>query len=418
MRQRHVAADAPVERGAEGVTPRRLHVAIVVPGFVQEPDDPGMPAVVDLVERLAAVHDCDVIALRYPPAGRYRVAGARVKALGLGSAAGPVGRAVVLARGVRAVLALDRRRRIDVIHGLWADEAGAVAAIAGRLLRRPVVVSLMGGELVALADIGYGAALGRGGRWTTAVSLRGADLVTAGSEAGLRSLLERRPRARAVLAPLGVDLEMFRPDVVAGAPGSPDRPAVAPDSERPATVLFVGSLEPVKDPALAVRVFAALAGDRPGLRLDVVGEGRLRGDLERLARRLGVGDRTSFAGQVPRADMPARYGAASLLLVTSRHEGQSMVAVEAAASGIPIVGTRVGVLPDLGSGALTVPLGDEPGLVSAAALVLDDPARAAAMGAAGRSAAIARYDLDRTSTDLMARYATLVSRRRGPSSGR
>jgi colanic acid/amylovoran biosynthesis glycosyltransferase len=116
--------------------------------------------------------------------------------------------------------------------------------------------------------------------------------------------------------------------------------------------------------------------------------------------------------------MPARYRAASLLLVTSRHEGQSMVAVEAAASGIPIVGTHVGVLPDLGSGALTVPLGDEAALVAAVTRMLDDPARAAAMGAAGRLAVVARHDLDRTSADLMAHYETLVSRRLGASSGR
>ncbi len=181
---------------------------------------------------------------------------------------------------------------------------------------------------------------------------------------------------------------------------------MAPD-DPPGSVLFAGSLEPVKDPALALRVFAALAVDRPGLRLDVIGEGRLRGDLERLAAQLGIGDRVSFLGQVPRNEMPARYRAARLLLVTSRHEGQSMVAVEAAASGIPVVGTRVGVLPDLGSGALTVPLGDEAGLIAAAAMVLDDPARATAMGAAGRAAAVARYDLDRTSADLMSHYEAL-----------
>jgi glycosyltransferase involved in cell wall biosynthesis len=405
-----VAVDVSAEHGAEAVTTRRLHVVIVVPGFVLDRDDQGMPAVVDLVERLAAIHDCDVVALRYPPARpAYRVAGASVRTLGLGSSGGPIGRAVVLARGVRAVLAIDRRRPIDVVHGLWADEPGAVATITGRLLRRPVAVSLMGGELVGLPDIGYGAALGRGGRWTTAIALRGTDLVTAGSEATLRSVLDRRPGARAVLAPLGVDLAMFRPDRRAAAAGS---------SDRPATLLFAGSLEPVKDPALALRVFAALTLDRPGLRFDVVGEGRLRGDLERLAAGLGVADRTRFVGQVPRAEMPARLRAASLLLVTSRHEGQSMVAVEAAASGIPVVGTRVGVLPDLGGGATAVPTGDEAALVAAVAAVLDDPARAVAMGVAGRSVAVARYDLDRTAADITAHYETLLSRRAGPSSER
>ena len=133
----------------EASTARRLRVAIVTPGFVVERDEPGMPAIVDLVERIASVHDCEVIALRHPPARPpYRVAGARVTALGVGTASGAPGRARVLAGGVGAVLRRHRRRPFDLVHALWADEAGAVATIAGRLVRRPVVVSVLGGELV------------------------------------------------------------------------------------------------------------------------------------------------------------------------------------------------------------------------------------------------------------------------------
>ena len=88
-----------------------------------------------------------------------------------------------------------------------------------------------------------------------------------------------------------------------------------------------------------------------------------------------------------------------------------MVAVEAAASGLPVVGTRVGVLPDLGGGAATVEPGDEEGLVAAVAGVLDDQARAAAMSAAGRSVAVDRFDLDRTTADLLDRYEALITGR-------
>lgn len=376
---------------------QRLRIAVVIPGFVIERDDPGLPAVVDLIERLSAVHECHVVALRYPPAREpYVVAGARVHPLGGGAMAGPVRRARILARGVREVLVLHRRRRFDLIHALWADEAGAVASISGRLIRRPVVVSFLGGELARLPDIGYGAALGIGGRWTVSIALRGADLVTAGSGIARQMVLARRPSAPVALAPLGVDVSRFRP--VGGAPA----PAT--------TILLVGSLEPVKDPATALRVFAALSAGRPSLRLEMVGDGRLRSELEADAERLGVRDRVSFPGQVPRAGMPERYRAAALLLVTSRHEGQSMAAVEAAASGVPVVGMRVGVLPDLGAGAGTVAIGDEAGLVKAAAAVLDAPAVAAAMGAAGRAAATARFDLDRTAADLLERYERLVTR--------
>ena len=90
-----------------------------------------------------------------------------------------------------------------------------------------------------------------------------------------------------------------------------------------------------------------------------------------------------------------------------------MVAVEAAASGLPVVGTRVGVLPDLGDGATDRARRGRGGLAGALAAVLDDPGRAARMAAAGRAVAVSRFDVERTSADLLDRYATLVSREAG-----
>ena len=87
-----------------------------------------------------------------------------------------------------------------------------------------------------------------------------------------------------------------------------------------------------------------------------------------------------------------------------------MVAIEAAAAGLPVVGTRGGALPDLGEAALTVPVGDETGLADAMASVLDDHVRAAAMAAAGRRVAVDGFDLDRTSEALLAAYEALVRR--------
>jgi glycosyltransferase involved in cell wall biosynthesis len=375
---------------------RRLRIAIVTPGFVIHRDDPGMPAVVDLVERLAAIHDCHVVALRYPPPRpSYVVAGATVQAVGAGTA-GALGRGAVLGRGVRAVLGIHRKKPVDLVHALWADEAGAAATIAARLLRRPVIVSVLGGELARLAEIRYGAALGLGGRWTVQIALRYADLVTAGSTSARDLLLEHRAEAGVVLLPLGVDVSLFRP-------------ADEPPPEH-GKILFVGSLEPVKDPAAMLRVFGAVAVGRPLLRLDVAGDGSLRPDLERLSERIGIRDRVRFLGQLPRAQMPDLYRSASLLAVTSRHEGQSMAAVEAAAAGLPVVGTRVGILADLGTAALTVPVGDEAGLATALAAVLDDPHLAARMGAAARAEAMARFNLDRTAAGVLDRYRALVTR--------
>lgn len=374
----------------------RLRVAIVIPGFVEARDDPGLPAVVDLVERIAAAHDTHVVALRHPPARPlYQVAGATVHPLGGGRRAGPLGRGTILTRGIASLVRIHRRQPLDLIHAFWADEAGAVAALTARLIGRPAIVSVMGGELVRMADIGYGTGLGRGGRWTTALALRRAALVTCGSSTIREQVLARRRGANVELLPLGVDTTTFSP-------------ADAPPPEVP-RILFVGGLEPVKDPQLMIRAFADLAGSHTDARLDICGRGSLRHELESLAAQLGIGERVNFRGQLPRGRLPEVYRSVSVLAVSSRHEAQSMVAIEAAACGIPVVGTRVGALPDLGEGAMTVPVGDRPGLAWALATVLDDKARAASMGLAGRAVVVERYDIESTANELLEHYAGLIT---------
>jgi glycosyltransferase involved in cell wall biosynthesis len=262
-------------------------------------------------------------------------------------------------------------------------------------LRRPAVVSVLGGELVALPDIGYGAGLGRGGRLTTRLALRLAGAVTCGSRP-LAGDVRRTGGPVPLLLPLGVDLETFAP----GGAGPSRTP----------TVLFVGSLEPVKDPRLLLRAFAALAGDRPDLRLRVVGDGGLRGSLEAEVTTRGLAHRVAFDGPVARRDLPAIYRAATVLAVPSRHEAQSMVAVEAAACGLPVVGSRVGAVAELAEvgAALAIPPTDGRGLREALAAVLDDPNRAASMAATGRATAIERWDIGTTSSAVVGLYERLV----------
>ena len=256
----------------------------------------------------------------------------------IGRAAGAGGRAGSWCPGDRC--GSTAARPIDVVHGLWLDEPGAVATVAGRLIRRPAVASVMGGELVALPDIGYGAALGRGGRWTAAVALRGADLVTAGS-----TLILAAVDGAAARSGRAASARRRSRGVPARRRPTPRRVRVPRHTHDP-----LGREPRAREGSVgdAPRVFARLAPGRPDLRLDIVGDGSLRPAVEREVERLGLGGRVRFPGQVARARMPDRYRGAALLAVTSRHEGQSMVAVEAAACGLPVVGTRVGVLPDLG----------------------------------------------------------------------
>jgi glycosyltransferase involved in cell wall biosynthesis len=363
-----------------------------------------MAAVVDLMDRLSEKHAITVIALHHPARhSPYRIGAVTVVPLGMPPGRGGPGRAMTLARGLAEVVRRGRRQDAAVVHALWADEPGAVAVLAAPLLRAGALVSVLGGELAALPDIGYGAALGRGGRWTVGLALRRADVVTVGSRYLARRVRASGSRRAPLLAPLGVDTNEFAPDH--GSPAD-DR-----------AVLFVGALEPVKDPAAAVRVFGQVARRDARARLVLCGEGSLRPQLERQIETLGLGQRVELRGHVPRAALASTYRRAVALIVTSRHEGQHVAAIEAAASGVAVVGFGVGALPDLSGGALIVPPGDEEALAEALSRLLDDDAMARHLGDSGRAAAVAGYDVAGTAERFEEIYARLaLARRAWPAS--
>ena len=95
----------------------------------------------------------------------------------------------------------------------------------------------------------------------------------------------------------------------------------------------------------------------PDATLDIVGNGPLQHDLEQLACELGVGSAVHFRGNIDHAALPDVYHAASAFVLSSRHEAQGMVAIEAAACGIPVIGTCVGVIPELVAADAVVPIG-------------------------------------------------------------
>jgi glycosyltransferase involved in cell wall biosynthesis len=149
-----------------------------------------------------------------------------------------------------------------------------VAGLAGRLLRRPVIASLAGGELLYLADIGYGTAGSPVRRQLVRLALGLASAVTAGS-AYQCALAVRRgvPAAKVRRLPLGIDAMRFRPE---------------PEPDGRPTVIQAASLTPVKDQALLLEVFAAVRERVPQARLVVAGAGPLRDALAAQARRLGI----------------------------------------------------------------------------------------------------------------------------------
>ncbi len=142
-------------------------------------------------------------------------------------------------------------------------------------------------------------------------------------------------------------------------------------------ILVVSRLEPEKDVALAIDVFAKVKKEIPDSVLVIVGSGRLENDLKRKVRQAGLDSSVHFKGK--QEEVRSFYASSDLLLVTSKFEGFGMVYLEASFMGIPVVSTDVGIVGDIlvpGEGVLRAPVGNSRVLAFNAVKVLNDNALA------------------------------------------
>jgi glycosyltransferase involved in cell wall biosynthesis len=394
-----------------------MKIALIVPGFSADEDDWCIPALRNLVATLARTDEIVVLALRYPyRAARYTAFGARIIALG-GAQARGLTSAAIWRKAVTALHAEHRRRPIDALHAFWATEAGAIAAVAGRLLRIGSIVSLAGGELAHLPDIGYGDQLARAQRAKVRLALRLASHVTAGSRFLLDLAaphLRHLPTARVHHLPLGIDTALFTPP---HSPGSSLVPRTSYSTRHSApgtrhwSLVHAASLVPVKAQATLLHAVAHLHQHGHPATLTIAGEGPEEPRLRHLAASLGITGAITFLGAVPHDHLPTLYQSGDLFVLTSRHEAQGMAPLEAAACGLPVVGTAVGILPELAlDAATTVPTGDPAALADAIAAILTNPTRLAAMRVAARALTTDRYSLPHTAVAFRALYHSLSNR--------
>ncbi|MFF0490297.1 glycosyltransferase [Nocardia sp. NPDC004068] len=208
------------------------------------------------------------------------------------------------------------------------------------------------------------------------------------------------PRHRISVVPCGVDTGTFTPDGPAAARGP-----------CPHRLLSVGRMVPRKGFEIAVRALAAL----PDTELVVVGGTDAERDeadrLRSIAAEVGVAQRVTMLGQVPRHAMPGLFRSADVVLCTPWYEPFGMVPLEAMACARPVVATAVGGMIDSVADGVTGRLvaSLEPEAIAEAVrpLLLDDALRTA-WGAAGAARARTRYGWDRIANQTAAVYRQAV----------
>ncbi|MGH7678077.1 MAG: N-acetyl-alpha-D-glucosaminyl L-malate synthase BshA [Gemmatimonadaceae bacterium] len=165
-------------------------------------------------------------------------------------------------------------------------------------------------------------------------------------------------------------------------------------------LMHISNFRPVKRIRDVVRVFAKVSREVPSV-LVMIGDGPDRHGAEQEARELGVDSQVKFLGKID--SVAALLASADLFLLPTNAESFGLSALEALASGTPVIGTNVGGLPEVvqnGETGILCGVGDVDGMAGSAVALLTDPDRWEAMSRAGAADARERFNMD----DIVKRY--------------
>jgi glycosyltransferase involved in cell wall biosynthesis len=278
---------------------------------------------------------------------------------------------------------LSEIRNFDLIYANWLG-AGIIGALAKFFSGRPLVVSFRGDDGYLARDRSLWRVVAK---WV----IRNSDALAPVS----RQLNEiiiglGTPSEKCFLPRFGVDVDMFHPKA------GPDQ------SKGDIQIIYVGAILPKKGVRDLVEALAAKEFNN--VRLKLVGDGFYRQELLTIAERMGLKDRVEWTGLQPQGEVAKAMRSADIFCLPSYTEGRPNVVNEAMASGLPVIATRIGGIPDMveeDQTALLYEPGDVEALRDCLRMLATDSLLRESMGAKGRDV-LMRSDLswDTTAEDF------------------
>lgn len=270
----------------------------------------------------------------------------------------------------------------DVINMHYAIPGGLAAVISQRLLRVPVVLSLVG------RDVPGPHTPPMWKRYVKAIAGQCARTILISDYCRHSVFGRNAPRSSKVI-PYGTDLNKFKLHV--NKADIRAKLCLPPDGT---LLLAVQRLVTEKRVDVVIRAAGVLAAENRKLLLAIVGTGPCMGELIQLATSAGLNGQMRFLGQVPREELVSLYQAADIFVFHSTYETFGVVLVEAMAAGLPIVTVNNTAIPELvrdGENGILVQQNDHSAMAAAVNTLIGDPALRAKMGEFGGRLA-AKYD--------------------------
>jgi len=263
------------------------------------------------------------------------------------------------------ILTLLRTHRYDLIHAHWIVPLGPVAIFAGKFFGVPVISQAHGSDVHTYAFKNH---LTKGLACFTVRNSR-AVLVVSRDLGALLSRSFMISSSRMVFSPPFIDTERFCPqsDMVPG-----NRESLYKAQKK---LVFAGGLFENKGIFRLLEAARLLLPLRPELHLTFLGDGPLRGHIEKCTAEQGFEKQITIAGSVPYETMPRHLIDAFALVLPSLQEGTPSVLLEALSCGIPVIASGVGGIPDIihhGDNGLVIRPGSAEDIADAVVRLLDD----------------------------------------------
>ena len=236
------------------------------------------------------------------------------------------------------------KKKYDLFFSFWGYPSGAIAVVFSKIVNRPSIVILLGGESSSLPQINYGLMRYPITRsiilWTCRRCTRLITLTKYQAE----NLFKYGMRREVEVIPMGCDSEIFKPTI----------------KERSAQlkIIHVGNLNPVKDQKTLIDSFALICKSIDAT-LRIIGPDFRNGELQNYAEYIGINHKVDFIGAMPYTKIVENLQWADCFILTSLSEGQNNSIMEAMTCGLLPMSTKVGLMADLNEEyGIVVDIGD------------------------------------------------------------
>jgi glycosyltransferase involved in cell wall biosynthesis len=222
-------------------------------------------------------------------------------------------------------------KKIDIINPHWAVPQGFVAVIVKFLTNKPVLLTVHGGDIFNLT-----------GDLMTKVKrfvLKNSDIVCVNSRATEKACQAIYDRHYEII-PMGIDFKRFKPQ-------PPAKYLIDKYNLQDFSILFVGRLADVKGVIYMCQALKLLGNDGYQFKALIVGDGPLRQDLQQYVTKHNLTSKIIFTGWVDQKNLKDYYNVADVFVGPSLSEPQGLVFIEALASGVPVIASKVGGIVDI-----------------------------------------------------------------------